>query len=238
MNQAPETPNVSQAELDKFSRLAHCWWDLHGECKPLHDINPLRMGFITDQAKNIHEHTIVDVGCGGGILSEALASTGATITGIDLNADLIHVAKEHAKHNQLNIDYQHISLTEFANTHSQCFDTVVCMELIEHVPDPSTLIAELNQCLKPGGLLFMATINRNLKAYAQAIIAAEYLLRLLPPGTHDYQKFIKPSEMTAWCVEHGLELQALQGMSYNPLSKTYSLTSDVSVNYLACFQKN
>ncbi len=225
------TINADPAELQKFSDLAHRWWDPASEFKPLHEINPLRLGWIDGKAA-ISGKAVLDVGCGGGILSESMASRGAQVTGIDLSEKALGVARLHLFESGLKVDYQLTSAESFAAQHPGRFDVVTCMEMLEHVPDPASTIAACARLVKPGGHVFFSTLNRNLKAYVLAIIGAEYVLNLLPRGTHEYAKFIKPSEITRYCRNAGLDTQALIGMSYNPLTKVYSLGRDTDVNYL------
>ena len=226
--------NADPIELEKFAKLAKEWWDLDGSLKTLHDINPARMAFIT-QSIALQDCKILDVGCGGGILAEAMASHGATVTGIDLEKNAIHAARHHAKAKQYSVDYGCVSITDFKENN---FDAVTCMELLEHVPNPEDLIADCTRKLKSGGLLFLSTINRAVKAYTHAILGAEYLLKLLPKQTHDYKKFIKPSELAGILRQNGLELVKLSGMNYNPLSRQATLGHDVSVNYLIAARKD
>ncbi len=230
-----EANNVDQNELDKFSKLAHHWWDLSGPCAPLHAINPIRLNFVKQQL-TLNNKSVIDVGCGGGIFSESLANAGAHVTGIDRNADLITVAKLHLHETALKIKYHCTDVAAFAKRHTHQFDVVTCMELLEHVPEPAEIIKNCQQLVKPNGLIFFSTINRNFTAYVKAVIGAEYILKMLPIGTHDYHKFIKPSELSAWCRDIGLSLQSLQGFSYNPLSKNYFMCEDISVNYLASYR--
>ena len=223
--------NVSQEEVDKFNELAHKWWDEESEFKPLHQINPLRLNFIHEKI-NLKNKKVLDVGCGGGILSESMAKLGAEVTGIDMGEKVINIAKLHALQSKLDIDYQCASIEAIASKHKAGFDVITCMEMLEHVPDPSIIVSLCAKLLKPGGTLFMSTINRNIKAYLFAVIGAEYILKLLPRGTHDYEKFIKPSELIAWCRKENLTIKTLIGMTYNPITQIYKLSDDVAVNYL------
>jgi 2-polyprenyl-6-hydroxyphenyl methylase / 3-demethylubiquinone-9 3-methyltransferase len=224
--------NVDNAEIAKFEALASRWWDKNSEFKPLHDINPLRANYIDLHSPVAAQH-IIDVGCGGGILTEALAQRGAVVTGIDMGDAPLSVARLHALEVGVNATYEKITAEEKAQQCAGEFDIVTCMEMLEHVPDPSSVVKACADLVKPGGSLYFSTINRNPKAYAFAIIGAEYLLKLLPKGTHDYDKFIRPSELAHWLRQAGLELQNITGMTYNPITKHYKLNeSDVSVNYL------
>lgn len=229
--------NSDSAEISKFTLMAEQWWDPEGPCKPLHRINPLRLAFMTA------EHTllgkkVIDIGCGGGLLTEAMATVGAQVTGIDKSDALIEVAKKHTtEENRPSIDYFLSDAESFANDHRQSFDVVCCMELLEHVPDPCSLIRACSDLAKPGASIFFSTINRNPRAYLFAIIGAEYFLRLLPLGTHDYKKFIRPSELAAASRQAHLLLRKFQGIHYNPLTERYTLGEDIRVNYLAAFRK-
>ena len=223
--------NADQNELDKFSQLAHRWWDPNSEFKPLHEINPLRLAWI-DQHVQLAGKKVLDIGCGGGILSESMAQRGADVTGIDLSDKALSVAKLHLLESGQKVNYQSISAEEYAGQAGGTFDVVTCMEMLEHVPNPASTIAACSALVKPGGHVFFSTLNRNLKAYLLAVIGAEYILNMLPKGTHDYTKFIKPSELARWAKAVGLEPGELIGMSYNPLSKHYSLGRDTDVNYL------
>ncbi|VAW77178.1 3-demethylubiquinol 3-O-methyltransferase @ 2-polyprenyl-6-hydroxyphenyl methylase [hydrothermal vent metagenome] len=234
MNNA--SPNVDAAEIHKFEALASRWWDPNSEFKPLHDINPLRLDYI-DQRAPLDGCKIIDVGCGGGLLSEGMAARGAQVTGIDMGEAPLTVARLHQHESGVQVDYQRITAEDMATQHPESFDTVTCLEMLEHVPDPSSVIQACADLVKPGGDVFFSTINRNPKAYMLAIIGAEYLLRMLPRGTHDYRKFIRPSEMERWARTAGLQLQNLTGMTYNPLTSEYRLGHDVDVNYLAWFRK-
>ncbi len=223
--------NVDTAELKKFSELAHKWWDKTSEFKPLHDINPLRLNYI-DNIVLLKGKTVLDVGCGGGILSESMATKGANVTGIDLGEKALKVAQLHRLESGEKVDYQLIAVEDLVKTHEASFDVVTCLEMLEHVPDPASVVAACAKLVKPGGHVFFSTINRNPKAYVFAVLGAEYILNMLPRGTHDYAKFIRPSELAAWMRASDLLLEDQIGMSYNPLTQHYSLNSDVSVNYI------
>jgi len=219
---------VDERELNKFAQLASQWWDPKGQLKTLHHINPIRLEFIS-QHVSISDKRVLDLGCGGGILSEGMTKQGAQVVGIDREDNAIGVAREHAKNSGLNIDYQAMAIEDYDGGD---FDVITCMEMLEHVPDPEHIIEQCAKRLKPQGWCFLSTLNRTVKAYSLAILGAEYLLNLLPRQTHDYQKFIKPSELARLLRQQGLELVALKGMAYNPLSQVASLCDDVSVNYL------
>jgi 2-polyprenyl-6-hydroxyphenyl methylase/3-demethylubiquinone-9 3-methyltransferase len=223
--------NADQAELEKFSRLAHRWWDPEGEFRPLHDINPLRLEWIAQHAA-LDGAAVLDVGCGGGILAEAMAKRGARVSGIDLSEKALRVAELHLHESQLSIDYQQASVEDYAAAHAESFGIVTCMELLEHVPDPASMVAACARLVRPGGQVFFSTINRNPKSYLFAVIGAEYVLGLLPKGTHDYQRFIKPSELARWSRDAGLRVDELIGMTYNPVTRRYRLGADCDVNYL------
>ena len=224
--------NVDQAEIAKFEALASRWWDPESEFKPLHDINPLRLNFIDEQA-NLAGKTAIDVGCGGGLLSEAMAHRGARVTGIDMGEAPLAVARLHQETSGVDVTYRQISAEEMAAEHPGEFDVVTCLEMLEHVPDPAAVVRACATLVKPGGHLFFSTINRNPKAYLFAILGAEYVLQLLPRGTHTYRKFIRPAELSAWCRDAGLRVRRQTGLTYNPLTKRYRLTAnDVSVNYM------
>jgi 2-polyprenyl-6-hydroxyphenyl methylase/3-demethylubiquinone-9 3-methyltransferase len=226
--------NADPIELEKFSQLAHKWWDPTSEFKPLHDINPLRLEYINRHA-SLAGKTVLDVGCGGGILSESMAGLGAAVTGIDLSDKALQVAKLHLLESGKQVDYRKIAVEALASELPGHFDAVTCMEMLEHVPDPQSVISACAKLVKPGGWIFFSTLNRNPKSYLFAVIGAEYLLNLLPRGTHDYAKFIKPSELAKSCRNAELNLVDLIGLSYNPLSKVYSLGRDTDVNYMiAC----
>lgn len=227
-----ESLNVDSAELQKFAALAHRWWDPNSEFKPLHEINPLRLGFITHNAMGLDNKRVLDVGCGGGILSESMAMSGAKVTGIDLGEKALKVAELHKLESKAAVDYRLVSVEALAEEEPESFDVVTCMEMLEHVPDPGAIVQACAKLAKPGGSVFFSTINRNPKSYLFAVIGAEYVLNLLPRGTHEYAKFIKPSELSAWCRYAGLAVRTSAGMSYNPLTKHYHLSEDISVNYL------
>lgn len=226
--------NADPLELEKFSQLAHRWWDTSSEFKPLHEINPLRLGYI-DRIAQLSGKTVLDVGCGGGILSESMAGLGAKVTGIDLGDKALQVAKLHLLESGKQVEYRKIAVEELAAERPGHYDVVTCMEMLEHVPDPQSVVRACAQLVKPGGHVFFSTLNRNPKSYLFAVIGAEYVLNLLPRGTHDYAKFIKPSELAQLCRNAGLDVTDITGMSYHPLNKTYSLGKDTDVNYIfAC----
>jgi len=223
--------NVDPAELEKFNELAHRWWDREGEFRPLHEINPLRLAWIDERA-GLAGKKVLDVGCGGGILAEAMAARGAQVTGIDLGGKSLRVAQLHLLSSKASVVYEEASAEQFAETHAGEFDVVTCMEMLEHVPDPSSAVAACARLARPGGQVFFSTINRNPKSYLFAVIGAEYVLRLLPRGTHDYARFIKPSELSRWSRAAGLRTLEITGMTYNPLTRRYRLEDDCDVNYL------
>jgi 2-polyprenyl-6-hydroxyphenyl methylase/3-demethylubiquinone-9 3-methyltransferase len=227
----PTMLNADPAELQKFSDLAHRWWDPTSEFKPLHDINPLRLDYI-DQKAGLRGKTVVDIGCGGGILAESMAVRGARVTGIDLSDKALGVARLHLFESGQKVDYRKVSAEELAREAPSSFDVVTCLEMLEHVPDPASTVGACAALVKPGGHVFFSTINRNPKSYLFAIVGAEYILRLLPRGTHDYAKFIRPSELARYCREAGLTVAEIVGMTYNPFTRTYSLGRDADVNYL------
>ena len=228
------TANADPAELAKFGDLAHRWWDPQGEFRPLHEINPLRLDWI-DRLAPLAGQRVLDVGCGGGILAEAMARRGATVTGIDLSEKPLKVAQLHRLESGVAVDYRLMAAEDLAREAAGAFDVVTCMEMLEHVPDPARTVAACATLVRPGGRVFFSTINRNLKSYVFAVIGAEYVLRLLPRGTHDYARFIKPSELSRWAREAGLAPGELKGMTYNPLTKVFQLGADCDVNYLlAC----
>lgn len=228
--------NVDNLEISKFEALASRWWDPESEFKPLHDINPLRVNYIS-QKINLAEKQVLDIGCGGGILAEAMAHHGAKVTAIDKAEASLSVAKLHLLESKLDISYIDSTAEEFSADKPEQFDVVTCLEMLEHVPDPASVVAACQRMVKPGGLVFFSTINRNPKSYLFAIVGAEYILNLLPRGTHDYAKLIKPSELAAWARDSDLELQDQIGMGYNLFTKRYFLQQNLDVNYLACYQK-
>ena len=221
--------NVDQAEIDKFSALAHRWWDPEGEFRPLHEINPLRLEWIAGHAA-LEGSSVLDVGCGGGILTEAMARRGAKVQGIDLSEKALRVAELHLQESKLDVRYEKAEVEQLAGE----FDVVTCMELLEHVPQPAGMVAACARLVRPGGRVFFSTINRNPKSYLFAVVGAEYVLGLLPKGTHDYQRFIKPSELLRWTRDAGLRTVEMIGMTYNPITRRYRLGSDCDVNYLVC----
>ena len=228
--------NVDQTEIAKFDEVAFRWWDTESEFKPLHEINPLRLQYINNHA-SLSGKKVLDVGCGGGILSESISKAGGEVSGIDMGPGPIEIAKLHLLESGLKVNYEQITAEEFAAQHPESFDVVTCMEMLEHVPDPASIIAACAKLVKPGGHVFFSTLNRNAKSYAHAIIGAEYILKMLTPGTHDYKKFIKPSELSQWMRQSGLDLMDIKGLTYNPLSKNYKISSDVSVNYMVYARK-
>ncbi|MDS4073013.1 MAG: bifunctional 2-polyprenyl-6-hydroxyphenol methylase/3-demethylubiquinol 3-O-methyltransferase UbiG [Defluviicoccus sp.] len=223
--------NVDPRELQKFSELAHRWWDLNSEFKPLHDINPLRLDYI-DKRVGLRDKDVLDVGCGGGILAEAMAARGARVTGIDLSDKALGVARLHLYESGQQVNYRKSSAEELAAEMPSAFDAVTCLEMLEHVPDPASTVKACATLLKPGGIAVFSTINRNPKSYLFAVIGAEYVLRLLPRGTHDYAKFIRPAELARYCRNAGLRVADIVGMTYNPFTRTYALEPDTDVNYL------
>ncbi len=229
--------NADPLELKKFSDLAHQWWDPTSEFRPLHEINPLRLEWINSRAP-LATKTVIDIGCGGGILAESMAKKGANVTGIDLSEKALKVADLHSLETGVQVRYELIAAEDMAAREAGKFDIVTCMEMLEHVPDPASIVAAAAKLAKPGGTIFFSTINRNPKAYLHAVLGAEYLLRLLPKGTHDYAKFITPAELSRFAREAGLTVDTLRGMGFNPLTKIYSLTHDTSVNYLVACSKS
>ncbi len=233
---ATSANNASTEELKKFSDLASRWWDTTSEFKPLHDINPLRVGWVNERAA-LQGKRVLDIGCGGGILSESMARLGADVTGIDLSEPSISVARLHALESDLSVDYECIAAEDFAAENPAQFDVVTCLELLEHVPDPASTVAACAEAVKPGGHVFFSTLNRNPKSWLFAIVGAEYVLQLLPKGTHDHAKFIKPSELGTFCRQAALDVQDITGMTYNPVTQQYKLGDDIDVNYMIACQK-
>ncbi len=230
-------PNYDAQEIAKFDAIAATWWDTNGDFGMLHRMNPLRLQFIRERANGLVEKKALDVACGGGILSEALAAEGASVTGIDLSEDSLQTAKLHLLESKLKIDYQFLSAEDLATKHPQTFDVITCLELLEHVPDPAAIVKACSDLVKPNGDVFFSTLNRHPKSYLMAILGAEYLLKLVPRGTHDYGKFIRPSELDTWVRANGLEIKAISGIEYNPLTKHFFLSSDVKVNYIVHCKK-
>ena len=229
---AQATQNVDPEEIAKFESLAARWWDANSEFKPLHDINPLRLNYINDRV-GLNGKTVLDIGCGGGILAESMAAHGASVTGIDLGEAPLAVAKLHLRESGRKVEYRRVSAEDLAAERPESFDVVACMEMLEHVPDPSSIITACAKLVKPGGQVFFSTINRNPKSWLFAIVGAEYMLKLLPKGTHEYMKFIKPSELERWARHAGLTIHQFIGMHYNPLTREYRLGRGVDVNYIA-----
>jgi 2-polyprenyl-6-hydroxyphenyl methylase/3-demethylubiquinone-9 3-methyltransferase len=230
--------NVDPIEIEKFQSIASRWWDTESEFKPLHDINPLRCDYIDQRSNGLKNKDVLDIGCGGGILAEALTQRGANVTGIDMAEMSLGVARMHLHESQLEIDYQLITAEAFSEDHAGEFDVVTCLEMLEHVPDPESIVASAAKLLKPGGHLFFSTINRNPKSFALAIIGAEYILNMVPKGTHDYKKLIKPSELASALRANELSLLDINGITYNPFTKNYKLSRDIDVNYiLHCTQQ-
>ena len=223
--------NADPAELQKFSDLAHRWWDPAGEFRPLHDINPLRLGWI-DRHARLAGKRVLDVGCGGGILAESMAQLGAEVSGIDLSEKALRVAELHLLESGAKVRYEHAAVDAYAAAHPGAFDVVTCMELLEHVPDPAAMVRACAAAVRPGGHVFFSTLNRNPKSYLFAVLGAEYVLGLLPKGTHDYQRFLKPSELARFCREAGLRVEEMTGMTYHPVRREYRLEADCDVNYL------
>lgn len=231
-----ETDNVHPGEIEKFGSHAHRWWDPDGELKTLHAVNPLRMQFIQAHV-TLAGGQAVDVGCGGGILTEALAKAGADTLGIDLSDELLAAAEAHGRESGLAVTYRQVSAEALADAQPSEYDVVTCMEMLEHVPEPASVVAACARLVKPGGTVFFSTLNRNLKAYLLAIVGAEYLLRMIPKGTHEFSSFIRPSELSGWARHSGLDLAGMEGIVYNPVTGQFSLSSDIGVNYLAAFRK-
>ncbi len=236
MNATADKPNVSRAELAKFAKLAHRWWDPHGPQRPLHELNPTRLAYVSARAP-LAGRRVLDVGCGAGLLSEAMAAEGAQVTGLDLAPDLIEIARLHLYESGRQVEYVLSSVEDLAAQRSGGYDAVTCMEMLEHVPDPSSVIRACAALLKPGGRLFVSTLNRTPAAFALAIVGAEYIARLLPKGTHHYRQFIRPSELAAWLREAGLELEDVSGLAYDPWRRRAWISRYTGVNYLACARK-
>lgn len=230
--------NVDNGEIKKFAELASRWWDKESEFKPLHEINPLRLNYIEKLCGGLSGKKVIDVGCGGGILSDSIAAKGAEVTGIDMGEAQLSVAKLHQLESGQNVDYQQSTVEEMAEKHAGEYDVVTCMEMMEHVPDPASVVAACAKLVKPGGHVFFSTINRTAKAFAFAIVGAEYVLNILPKGTHEYAKFIKPSELARWSRNASLNLENSIGMHYNPLTKIYKLDKGLDVNYIMHYVKN
>ncbi|MFO8155811.1 MAG: bifunctional 2-polyprenyl-6-hydroxyphenol methylase/3-demethylubiquinol 3-O-methyltransferase UbiG [Thiohalospira sp.] len=236
MNSETATLNSDPVEVARFDELASRWWDRDGECAPLHAINPLRLEYIDGRAP-LEGRTAIDVGCGGGLLSEAMALRGATVTGIDMGAQAIRVAKLHRHESGAEVEYDQTTAEAMAEKAPESFDVVTCMEMLEHVPDPASVIAACARLVKPGGRVFFSTLNRNPKSYLLAIVGAEYLLGMLPRGTHDYSRFITPAELDRWARAADLVAEDFSGISYNPLSRQYRVGDDLDVNYMACYRR-
>jgi len=229
--------NVNFDEIEKFEKVASQWWDLTGDFKPLHQINPLRRQFIIQHAQNIFGKNIIDVGCGGGILSESLAKLGANVTGIDMGEEPLNIAKLYALESKVDINYQKITAEEKAVQCPEAFDIVTCMEMLEHVPDPSSIVAACADMVKPNGYVFFSTLNKTIMSYLMAIVAAEKILKLVPNGTHNHDAFIRPSTLIAWAENKALKCIDAAGIDYNPITENHKLSSKLDVNYILCFQK-
>ncbi len=231
--------NVDQNEIAKFEKMAQSWWDPNGDFKPIHLLNPLRVNYIAEKSNGLFGKTVLDVGCGGGILSESMAKMGAKVTGLDMTTEPLNIAKQHAKQNGLEIDYQQMTVEDFViqqqSQNAEKFDVITCMEMLEHVPDPLSIIQSCKALLKPNGVLFLSTINRTFKAYMLVVVGAEYILKMLPKGTHEFEKFIKPAELLNWCDQAELNCNEMVGYHFNPLTEKFWLNKDVSSNYIAMF---
>ncbi len=234
--QAKPGGNVDPGEIRKFEAMAETWWDPDGDFAPIHQMNPLRLGYIDERAP-LSGRKVLDIGCGGGILSEAMAAAGAEVTGIDLAAGPLEVARRHAAETGVEVDYVETGAEDLAAQRPEAYDIVTCLEMLEHVPEPASVIEACSRLVRPGGNVFFSTINRTAKAFALAIVGAEYVLRLLPRGTHEYEKLIRPSELEAWARQADLRLEELTGVRYNPLTRHFSLATDVDVNYIAHFRR-
>ncbi|WP_312978322.1 bifunctional 2-polyprenyl-6-hydroxyphenol methylase/3-demethylubiquinol 3-O-methyltransferase UbiG [Atlantibacter sp.] len=228
----PVAHNVDRGEIAKFEAVASQWWDTEGEFKPLHRINPLRLGYITERAGGLFGKTVLDVGCGGGILSESMSRQGATVTGLDMGAEPLQVARLHALESGVAVDYVQETVEDHAAKHPQKYDVVTCMEMLEHVPDPASVVHACAQLVKPGGHVFFSTLNRNGKSWLMAVVGAEYILRMVPKGTHDIKKFIKPAELLNWVDNTPLQERHMTGLHFNPLTNRFSLGPGVDVNYM------
>lgn len=229
--------NVNLDEIAKFEKVASQWWDLTGDFKPLHQINPLRRQFIIQHTDTLFGKEVIDVGCGGGILSESLAKLGANVTGIDMGEEPLNIAKLHALESNVAVNYQRITAEEMAQESAEKFDVVTCMEMLEHVPDPSSIISACAKMVKPNGYVFFSTLNKTIKSYLLAIVAAEKVLKLVPDGTHNHDAFIRPSTLIGWAEDNGLKCIDSAGIHYNPLTENHTLTNKLDVNYILCFQK-
>jgi len=241
MTMATNTLNVNNEEIEKFEQIASQWWDLTGDFKPLHQVNPLRIQFIcqhiSEQKSELFGKNVIDVGCGGGILSESLTKLGANVTGIDMGTEPLNVAKLHALESGLTVNYEKITAEEKAQQCSETFDIVTCMEMLEHVPDPASVINACAKMVKTGGLVFFSTLNKTVKSYLLAILAAEKIFKLVPDGTHDHDKFIRPSQLISWAEASELSCLDASGIHYNPVTENHKLSSNLDVNYILCFQK-
>ena len=236
MSETKQPLNVNPEEIAKFEKVASQWWDLHGDFKPLHQINPLRRNFITSHVGDLFDLNIIDVGCGGGILAESLARLGANVTGIDMGEEPLNVAKLHALEAGVELDYEKIPVEHKAEQCPQQYDVVTCMEMLEHVPDPSSIVNACAQMVKPGGYVFFSTLNKTTKSYLFAILAAEKILKLVPDGTHDWDKFIRPSQLIGWAEECGLKCFDTTGIHYNPITENHKLAPGLDVNYILAFK--
>ncbi|WP_018690875.1 bifunctional 2-polyprenyl-6-hydroxyphenol methylase/3-demethylubiquinol 3-O-methyltransferase UbiG [Algicola sagamiensis] len=230
--------NVDLAEISKFEEVASRWWDLEGEFKPLHDINPLRLGFVEDKVSGLFGKKVLDVGCGGGILSESMAKLGAEVSGIDMGEEPLNVARLHALESQVEVNYQRITVEELAAQQPGSFDIVTCMEMLEHVPEPASVVRACSQLVKPGGYVFFSTLNKTLKSYLFAILGAEKILKLVPEGTHEHDKFIRPADLMGWAENEGLRPLEATGIHYNPLTKIFKLGPGLDVNYIIATQSD